>query len=117
MALVEWTVCGTVRGVVAAYLVYRAAREALEDTDLPGLVDAWEGFPGAPTSGSYGVRLDSRAFRLRTHAGSFSPVISLIERESTGSRKSGPARLRCYSPGPGVNFSFLLRCCHAEVLL
>src|SRR5215213_2401470 len=33
-----------------------------------------------------------------------------IKRKSTGNRKSGPARLRCYSPGPGVIFSFLLKC-------
>jgi hypothetical protein len=38
--------------LVVAYLVYRAAREALGRTDLPVFVDAWEGFPGAPTSGS-----------------------------------------------------------------
>jgi hypothetical protein len=61
-ALVEWTICGTVRGVVAAYLVYRA-REALGDTDLPVLVDAWDGFPGAPTSGS------SRASGTRAFSG------------------------------------------------
>jgi hypothetical protein len=39
---VEWTICGTVRGVVAAYLVYCAAREALGDTDLPVIVDAYQ---------------------------------------------------------------------------
>jgi hypothetical protein len=45
-ALVEWTICEAVRGLVVAYLVYRAAREALGRTDLPVFVDAWEGFPG-----------------------------------------------------------------------
>jgi hypothetical protein len=49
--LVEWTICETVRGSVAAYLVYRVARETLGDTNLPVLVDAWEGFPGSPTRG------------------------------------------------------------------
>jgi hypothetical protein len=44
----ELTICGTVRGVVAANLVYRAAREAIGDTDLPS-----SSMPGTGPWGAY----------------------------------------------------------------
>jgi hypothetical protein len=50
--LVEWTICETVRGSVAAYLIYRVARETLGNRNLPVLVDAWEGVPGVAYQGA-----------------------------------------------------------------